>query len=56
MSDFKCIAVTQGPGQIGSVKAGLDFAQALGNKFNLPVIPVNHTEAHVMTPRMLPSL
>lgn len=26
MSDFKCIAVTQGPGQIGSVKAGLDFA------------------------------
>jgi N6-L-threonylcarbamoyladenine synthase len=56
MSQFKCIAVTQGPGQIKSLKVGLDFAQALGLKFNLPVVPVNHIEAHVMTPRMLPQL
>jgi N6-L-threonylcarbamoyladenine synthase len=35
------------------LKKGLDFAKALGIKFNLPVIPVNHIEAHVMTARMI---
>ena len=35
------------------LKAGINFAQALGNKFDLPVIPVNHLEAHCLTPRLV---
>lgn len=50
---MKCIAVTIGPGQTPSLKKGIDFAKALGIKYNLPVVPVNHIEAHVMTPRMV---
>lgn len=52
MEQLKAIAVTMGPGQPPSLKKGLDIAKALGIKFNLPVIPVNHIEAHVMTARM----
>ena len=53
MSDFEAIAVTIGPGQLPGLRAGIDFAQALGNKYDLPVIPVNHLEAHCLTPRMV---
>lgn len=42
-----------GPGQIESIKKGLDFAKALGIKYSLPVHPVSHTEAHCLTARML---
>lgn len=52
-SDLEAIAVTIGPGQKPSLTVGIDFAKALGNKFDIPVIPVNHIEAHVMTPRMV---
>lgn len=47
------MAVTIGPGQSPSLKVGIDYAKALGKKFDIPVIPVSHIEAHVMTPRML---
>jgi N6-L-threonylcarbamoyladenine synthase len=53
LSEMKCIAVTIGPGQVPCLKKGIDFANALGIKYNLPVVPVNHIEAHVMTPRMI---
>ncbi len=53
INDMKAIAVTMGPGQHLSLQAGLNFAQAVGIKYNIPVIPVNHIEAHVFTPRMI---
>lgn len=43
-----------GPGQDLCIRAGLDFAQAIGKKFDIPVIPVNLTEAYVMSPRIDP--
>jgi tRNA A37 threonylcarbamoyltransferase TsaD len=52
IKDMAGIAVTMGPGQQHSLKRGLDFAKALGMKFDLPVIPVNHIEAHTFTGRM----
>ena len=52
MTDMEAIAVTIGPGQLPGLKAGIDFAKALGHKYALPVIPVNHLEAHCLTPRM----
>ena len=52
MADLDAIAVTIGPGQLPGLKAGIDFAKALGDQYALPVIPVNHLEAHCLTPRM----
>lgn len=46
------VAVALGPGQHDSLRVGIDLAQAIGAKFDIPVIPVNHLEAHIMTARM----
>ena len=46
------MAVAMGPGSHACLRVGIDFAQAIGAKFNIPVIPVNHIEAHLMTARM----
>ena len=41
------IAVTQGPGLIGSLFVGVCFAKALSFQLNIPLIAVNHLEAHI---------
>jgi len=41
------IAVTRGPGLMGSLLVGLSFAQALSISFGIPCIGVNHLEAHI---------
>lgn len=41
------IAVTVGPGLIGSLLMGVETAQILSSQFDLPVIPVNHLEGHI---------
>lgn len=46
-SDLDAIAVTQGPGLAGSLLVGLNAAKALAMGWKLPLIPVNHLEAHV---------
>lgn len=35
-----------------NLRVGIDLAQAIGAKYDIPVIPVHHLEAHVMTKRM----
>lgn len=40
------IAVTQGPGLVGSVLIGLSFAKALSFTLGLPFTGVNHIESH----------
>lgn len=47
LPDVDLIAVTQGPGLIGSLLVGLSFAKALALKSGKPLIPVNHVHAHV---------
>jgi N6-L-threonylcarbamoyladenine synthase len=42
------IAVTAGPGLKGSLLTGLNFSSGLAAALNIPVIPVNHLEGHVM--------
>ena len=34
-----------------SLNIGINYAQKLGRELNVPVIPVNHLEGHVLTPR-----
>jgi len=41
------IAVTVGPGLIGSLLMGVETAQILAAYFKKPVIPVNHLEGHI---------
>jgi len=45
--DLDLIAVTQGPGLIGSLLVGVSFAKALSLDLNIPLVAVNHLEAHL---------
>jgi N6-L-threonylcarbamoyladenine synthase len=42
------IAVTRGPGLIGSLLVGLSAAKALAYALGIPFVGVNHLEAHIM--------
>ena len=44
-SELNAISVPMGPGNHRVTNVGLKYAQALGQKFNVPVIPVNLIEA-----------
>lgn len=45
-----CIAVTVGPGLSIALGVGIDKAKELANKYGKPLIPVNHIEAHLLSP------
>lgn len=47
LNDIDAIAVTQGPGLIGSLLVGVNYAKALAYALNKPLIGVNHIEGHV---------
>lgn len=42
------IAVTEGPGLIGSLLVGISFAKALSYQLKKPLIGVNHLDAHLV--------
>lgn len=46
-SDIDAVAVTFAPGLIGSLLVGVSFAKALALALDVPLIPVNHIQAHV---------
>ncbi len=48
MNDIDAIAVTRGPGLIGSLLIGVLTAKTLGEIYRIPVIGVNHIIAHAM--------
>ena len=43
------ICVTNGPGLEPALWCGIVFAKELGEKWNIPVIPVNHMEGHILS-------
>lgn len=47
MDDIDGIAVTQGPGLLGSLLVGLCFAKGLALSRDIPLIGVNHMDAHI---------
>ncbi len=49
-----CIAVTTGPGLEPALWTGITFAEELGQKWGIPVLPVNHMEGHIFS--VLPAL
>jgi len=42
------IAVTSGPGLEPCLWTGINFAKDLAEKMKLPVVPINHIEAHIL--------
>ena len=46
-SDISCVAVTQGPGLVGSLLVGVAFAKSFAWARGLPVIPVHHLAGHI---------
>src|ERR1044071_5161903 len=47
LEDLAAIAVTQGPGLVGSLLVGITYAKALSMVHRLPLIAVNHIEGHI---------
>ncbi|MBP1710041.1 MAG: o-sialoglycoprotein endopeptidase [Deltaproteobacteria bacterium] len=48
LSSIEGIAVTRGPGLIGSLLVGLSTAKALAYGLSIPLVGVNHLEGHIM--------
>ena len=48
--DLDLIAVTRGPGLMGSLIVGVMTARALSQAWNVPLIGVNHLEGHLFAP------
>ena len=47
VSNMDALAVTQGPGLIGSLLVGVSFAKGLAYAFGKPLVPVDHLDAHI---------
>ncbi len=47
LDDVSRVAVTQGPGLIGALLVGLQFAKAVAWARRLPLVPVDHLDGHV---------
>jgi len=46
--EITAIAFTRGPGLIGSLMVGVSFAKAFALSMDIPMIEVNHMQAHVL--------
>ena len=46
--DLSAIAFTRGPGLMGSLLVGTSFAKSLALGLNVPLIDVNHMQAHIL--------
>lgn len=53
--DIDAIAVTNGPGLEPALWVGVTFAKALGVAWNIPIIPTNHMEGHIVASLLFPN-
>lgn len=47
-NDLSAIAFTRGPGLMGSLLVGVSFAKSLALALEIPMIDVNHMDAHIL--------
>lgn len=47
-SDLNAVAFTRGPGLMGSLLVGTSFAKGLAASLGIPMIDINHLQAHVL--------
>ncbi len=45
---LSAVAFTKGPGLIGSLMVGCSFAKSMAQSLNIPLIGVNHMQAHIL--------
>jgi len=48
IGDLEGIAVTRGPGLVGSLLVGLSVVKGIAYRWNIPYVGVNHLEAHLL--------
>lgn len=48
LTDLQAVAVTQGPGLLGSLLVGINMAKGLAQGLSIPLIGVHHMHAHMM--------
>jgi N6-L-threonylcarbamoyladenine synthase len=48
VSDLNAVAFTRGPGLMGSLLVGVSFAKGLALALDIPMIEINHMQAHVL--------
>lgn len=48
IKEIDAVAYTQGPGLLGALLVGSSFAKGLASSLNIPIIPINHMEGHVL--------
>jgi len=48
LHQLSAIAFTKGPGLIGSLMVGSSFAKSLAQSLEIPLIGINHMEAHIL--------
>lgn len=46
--DLSAVAFTRGPGLMGSLLVGVSFAKGFARSLNIPMVDVNHLQAHVL--------
>ncbi|MCH9845083.1 MAG: tRNA (adenosine(37)-N6)-threonylcarbamoyltransferase complex transferase subunit TsaD [Alphaproteobacteria bacterium] len=52
LNQLDAIAVTSGPGLIGGLMIGVNFAQTLAHLLNIPCYGINHLEGHALCVRL----
>ncbi|KAI0840674.1 glycoprotease family-domain-containing protein [Hypoxylon sp. FL0890] len=50
------VTVTRGPGMLSNLSTGLNTAKALAVAWGVPLLGVNHMQAHALTPRLVSAL
>lgn len=50
LDEIQGVAVTQGPGLVGCLLVGLEYARSLAWSRGLPLLPVHHLEGHLFAP------
>src|SRR5246127_704335 len=48
LTQINAIAFTRGPGLLGSLLVGASFAKSLSQALQIPLIEVNHMQAHIL--------
>ena len=49
LTEIKAIAYTRGPGLLGSLLVGSSFAKSLSMSLDVPIIEINHMQAHILS-------
>lgn len=50
LEDLDGIVVTRGPGLVGSLLVGLEYAKGMAMSLDIPLLGVNHLEGHLLAP------